>query len=353
MDESKEYVPLKTGIYNMSLNLITKKELKKAEEIKITRCLMLYKIIIFLGSIMRFIFQIGEFYTCIILFNIFFELVIIILSSSTIIDNLILALFLIAFSISLGFILIFHVTFIFYEFTLLNWINQVNPFFSIFQLSLFIKICNDSSESKNNNKEKSEKEEDEILIKFLINAIFSIFLIILLIIMIFCKKDYYEHMLFYIILINILKYAMIFSFYLFHSIIVISKIYIPNFINYLKRCVNSQNFCYINDCANVSCFCKNCRFCGDNCHCNYECNCRYKCDCTSNCIIEYNTKIILDPFIFSIIYSFYIQLSENLEQFTTNLKNTHLYNPKLRFFFPINILAKLITIIMNTTTGIP
>lgn len=81
----------------------------------------------FLSIPARFIFQMCEIYTCIIIFNIVFEMLIIFISSA-IFPNIFIYFYLIFFAFSLGLILLVPMTLVFYELFQFNWFNEINLF---------------------------------------------------------------------------------------------------------------------------------------------------------------------------------------------------------------------------------
>ena len=283
------------------------------KEINISILKIFAEIINYLGILMRIIFQIGEFYTCIIFLNMFFELIIIFLGSSTISDKFFFRLTQLFFSLSLSYLLLFPISLIFYELFQFNWITQLNPFCNIFKLFHFLKFqsecikCNDFFEKYCFHFKLNEKCKEYIT---------SIIIILLLLIYILFSN--LDKLLFKIIQINIVKYFLIFVLYFFHSILLIKKIYISDLLHSIKK------FCF--EKCNMERFIEQCSK-----ECSSECK-------TNNCSSEWfyvfnkDDDIPKDPFIFSIMYSFYIDKSEMDEKKNLEQYNKYEVNKKNSFF---------------------
>ena len=146
----------------------------------------------------------------------FFELIIVFLCSTTIYTKIYFQFFHYLFSISLGYFLIYPITFVFWEFFQFNWIKQKNPYQSISKLFYFWDT------NENNENEKN----DNCMIIGLISFSIIIFAYLIL----------FDKIIFYIIIwINLLKYILILLLYFFHCIIIILNIYISDLINYLQK----------------------------------------------------------------------------------------------------------------------
>ena len=254
------------------------------------------------STISKILFLIGEFYVCIIILNIIFELVIIYLTSTISTNSLIVKILHYIFSILLGYFSIFPLTFVFWEFFNFNWISELNPFQTCFDLltvysfsSTFLKKTNEC-----------------------LNPIFSsygnfLFLIYLLFIIIvsFINNCCYEVILFYgIVALNILKYILIFAIYLIHCLAFIYNIYIVDLLNIILEFLKKISYFKEKLPDNIS-------------ECHNIINKDYQ---------------INDPFTLSILYSIYIKLNIKEKKEKENKKGVYIFC--LRTYFlanPINL----------------
>ena len=170
--------------------------------------------------IIRLPFQIGEFYTCIIILNIFFELIFIFLGSATTSDNYFYHIYHILFSLLLSYLLIFPISLVFYELFKFNWINQKNPFFTINELFPLLN---------------SDNEDSYFIIKLFLASFYLISFFF-----VFFNNNLFEKIFTYgIIIPNIIKYLLILVIYYINSMIVLINIYLQIkcnvIINYEKK----------------------------------------------------------------------------------------------------------------------
>ena len=259
--QNKEEI-IKNFIYYINNKKEEEEDDKICGEIKNSNKYLKYFVIStnFFGEIMRFFFQIGEFYVCIVILNIFFEIVIIFFGSGTTSDHYILHIYRIFFSFILSYLLINPITFVFYELIQFNWILQINPFFTIFEILSFWKF-------------KCDCKINKYFIEFIINLFLFCFMVIL-IILLFVNSNIYQKVLTYVIIyLNLAKYIIIFFLYLMDSLNAIINIYLIDFVN----CI-------------TNCFGKEIKF--------PEC-----CD-----VIKFDNKIPINPFIYSILYLNYVHI---------------------------------------------
>ena len=181
-----------------------------------------------LGMIFRIILQIGEFYVCIVILNITFEYEIIYLCS-TVSNNLPIHYF---FSFTLGYFLVYPISMVFWELFKFNWIKSFFPFQTIVDLFKVIpkfgKFC------------KKDFNELNKRIEIKMEFTYGLSLILLMSYMI-TDKIAYEKALAYVILIpNLGKYAFIFFIYFIYSIITIINVYCMSVYNYIKDCCKRE-----------------------------------------------------------------------------------------------------------------
>lgn len=256
------------------------------------------------GIISKILFQIGEFYVCIVILNIIFESVIIYLTSTISTNSFLLKIFHYIFSISLGYFSIYPLTLVFWEFVNFNWISELNPFQTLLNLPTIYSVLGENLEQK-------KKMCDEFFFS-LGNILFSLYLV-LIILFSFINNYCYEVILFYeIIFLNVIKYSIIFAIYLIHCGVFIFNIYIVDFINFILQYLRKIKFCEQNLCEKIS-------------ECSNIINKKYK---------------VNDPFILSILYSIYITLNikekkeiEKKKQFNSFfIYRIFLTNPAFLFF---------------------
>ena len=256
-------------------------------------------------TISKILFLIGEFYVCIIILNIIFELVIIYLTSTISINTSIFKILHCVFSIALGYFSIFPLTFVFWEFFNFNWISKLNPFQTCFDLltvysfsSTFFKKTNECL--------------NQIFSSYG-NFLFFIYLLFIIIVS-FIDNCCYEVILFYgIVISNIIKYVIIFAIYLIHCFAFISNIYIVDLLNIILKCLKNINYFKQKLPDNI-------------------------CECSNIINKDYQ---INDPFTLSILYSIYIKLNikEKKEKEEKEIKKG-VFNYFLRTYFltnPINL----------------
>ena len=228
----------------------------------------------FLGLLFRIIFQIGELYICIIILNIIFEYEIIYLCSTVSVNLFIHYLF----SFALGYFSVYPISILFWEFFKFNWLNSFFPFQTVVDLLKVIPGIGKYSKNKANYLNKLQKD-----IKYKVEGLFGLLLILLLSFFAENKLLYETIFAYSILTLNLVKYILIFLIYIFYSIIFVINIYLIDFYYFMKKCFFQKKKYYDYSNNDKKCYIP---------------------------LINQDSEIIVDPFIFSMIYSIYIDINE-------------------------------------------